>query len=111
MKIAKMYSFRCFSLKKYLQFIQVCAFPAQAAEKTQRLRASGPLRNIFSWIGAASVQLAELLQNRRTGEKTNLHQKREHGRRRPPERKQQGRLHRFALIGAARPVVFASTYV
>ena len=25
----------------------------------------------------------------------------EHGRRRPPERKQQGRLHRFALIGAA----------
>ena len=28
-----MYSFICFSLKKCLQLIQVCAFPAQAAEK------------------------------------------------------------------------------
>ena len=43
--------------------------PCTGRRKTQRLRASDPLRNIFSWIGAASVQLAELLQNRRTGEK------------------------------------------
>ena len=75
--------------------------PCTGRRKTQRLRASGPLRNIFSWIGAASVQLAELLQNRRTGEKQIFIRKgNTDGEGRRKENKQ-GRLHRFALIGAA----------
>ena len=48
-----MYSFRCFSLKKCLQLIQVCAFPAQAAEKRSACGHPAHRKAIFNGSAAS----------------------------------------------------------